>query len=202
MTSSGNVILCDVDGVIADCTGAVGRAAQDFVLVHGLYNGGKKADFGHVVPPTTECKQWEFEHWLGFDKDDSKRFFAYEMLRDRLGHEVELFPGAVEFVAELRKLGEVVFCTSQWSGMGCWVPAREKLLTTHFPGCDIIFTHAKHRVHGAYLIDDKPSTIRHEGNRHRGMLFDQPWNRNDTDLDDWRFEGYGAVLDALGGGDL
>ena len=65
-----------------------------------------------------------------------------------------------------------------------------------------MFTHAKHRVHGAYLIDDKPSTVRHPDNKDRALLFDRPWNRDATDLDDWRFLGYDAVLDALGGGGL
>jgi 5'(3')-deoxyribonucleotidase len=196
------VILCDVDGVIANCSGAVHRAAQDFVLVHGLLNGGKTPDFNHVVPPAAEQAQFEFEPWLFPHVEDYARFVEYELSRDRLGWEIELFPDAERFIAELQKLGEVVFCTSQWSGMGCWVPARERLLHSHFPGVDIVFTHAKHRVHGSYLIDDKPSTIRHPGNKDRGLLFDQPWNRKDTDLDDWRFEGYDAVLDALGGGGL
>ena len=34
-----------------------------------------------------------------------------------------------------------------------------------------MFTHAKHRVRGAYLIDDRPATIRL--NRDRGMLLDR-----------------------------
>lgn len=198
MASQSDIILCDVDGVIADCAGTVRKAIQDFVLVHGLTHGGKHLDHSHDVPELSEWHSWYFEVNAGLHPEDAARWHEYELSRDRLGWEVPLYPGAEEFVNELRKLGVVVFCTSQWSGMGCWVPARERLLQSHFPGTPVVFTHHKELVVGNYLIDDKPATIRHDHNKPRGLLFHQPWNSKESDLDDWRFDGYGAVLDALG----
>lgn len=191
-----SVILCDVDGVLADCGNAVRNAAQKFVYQHGCMapNGLWSTDY--QIPPVADQKQFEYGPWLFPYPGDYKRFVGVEKCRDRLGYEINLFPGACEFVRDLEKIGEVVFCTSHWHGMAHWVPAREALLNTHFYGIDIVFTHAKHRVIGDILIDDRPCTVRQNL---RGMLFDQPWNRADTDLNNRRYCGYEEVLEHLRG---
>lgn len=172
-------ILLDCDGVLVDCAAAVHAAAERIL--------------GCSVPHYSEWKHFEFGEAMGLTPQEAEYFFREIQLHPTLGHDIELFPGAAEFVRKLAETRDVVFVTAHWRGIEHWVSARDKLLSENFPGIDVVYTHAKHRVLGDALLDDKPENI--DMNPARGWLFDQPWNRNRRDL--WRVCSYAEALEVL-----
>lgn len=172
-------VLLDVDGVIADCAAAVHRAAEQILE--------------RPVPGPHTWEHFDFHSAMSLGREDAARFRAGIQRHSTLGHDIELFPGAQEFVLKLAETRDVVFVTAHWRGLDHWVSARDKLLNDAFPGFDVVYTHAKHRVIGDSLLDDKPENI--DANAARGWLFDQPWNRHRKDL--WRVRNYAEALEVL-----
>jgi len=154
------IFLCDVDGVIADCQGTIHEFAQELL--------------SRDLPPPSTWRSYEFHEGMGFSKYDAEYFYR-EVLTAFDPAEIRLYPGMYETVDELKELATVVFVTSPCKRHPEWMFARERLLECL--DCEVIHTHSKHRVQGDYLLDDKASTII-KGGPWRGLLWDQPWNRN------------------------
>lgn len=160
-------IILDVDEVLADFA-TPAHAAAERILGRSL------------TKP---------EHWMYYDIGDAMHLskeeheFFHERLieENNLGYKIDLFPGAVDFVDNLRMRDhDVYFATAPWPGIESWTFARQNLLSHYFHDMDVIFTATKHRLQGDFLIDDKPATIRQMGPR--GVLFDRPWNREMTSV--------------------
>lgn len=152
-------LLLDVDGVIADCHTPIKAFAESL--------------FERRVPPVEEWRDFEFPPSMKLSTQEGMRFHlrAKEEFDPRL---IELHPGSVEAVAELKKRAEVVFVTSHWKGMESWVPARDELLAQF--DCDVVYTHSKHRVKGDILVDDKLATLKNRGDW-EPVCFHRPWNQ-------------------------
>lgn len=107
-----------------------------------------------------------------------------------------VLPGAIEFVERLQYLDhEVVIVTRQHMGVPNWCDERMKWLWRHFGihADDVIFARVKDRIKGDVLIDDEPDNV--FGFKERGILFDQPWNRDVTGA--YRAESYQEVVARL-----
>lgn len=89
------------------------------------------------------------------------------------------YPGAVETVAKLRSLFDVVVVTKPYYRSQYWVTERLAWLAKHFGFTenDVVFTSDKAVVLGDLFVDDST----HHVDRHNGMgrtvLFDRPYNR-------------------------
>jgi 5'(3')-deoxyribonucleotidase len=157
-------ILLDCDGVLADCATPIHRAAERAL--------------GRSLPTP---KDWfDFEFHISMGLDDGERFRLYEHIHeeDCVGWHVAPYLGAVDFVEDLLVAGyDVAAVTAHWTlggVLGHWVPARCELIKECFFDIPVVFTHHKARVRGDFLLDDGA----HNASVERGILFDQPWNRN------------------------
>jgi 5'(3')-deoxyribonucleotidase len=96
---------------------------------------------------------------------------------------LEVFPGAVEGVAELRKYAEVFFVTAPFKSEH-WMPERRDWLQDTFkiPHWHIIQTSTKFLVRGEVFVDDKPSHVidwvKYMPGAGVGLLWDRPHNRS------------------------
>lgn len=152
------VLLCDVDGVIADCATQIHAFAEEL--------------FERQFPTPDKWYDWNHEDALGLTPEEAGYFHRCALVSD-FPHYIKLYPGAAELVHELKEAYDVVFLTAPWRGNSSWVVARENLLQQF--DCDIVFTSAKHRVPGDILCDDKQLTIE-RGGPWRGLLYTRPWN--------------------------
>ena len=132
-------VLLDVDGVIADCATAVHRVAEQILE--------------REVPPPSTWKHFDFHEAMELPPHEIHRFREAIQRHPTLGYEIKLFPGAQEFVLKLAETRDVAFVTVHWTGLDHWVSARDKLLYDVFPGFDVIYARAKHRVMGDALLD-------------------------------------------------
>jgi 5'(3')-deoxyribonucleotidase len=172
-------VLLDCDSVILDCSSAVHAAAEQIL--------------GCSIRHPSTWQHFEFDEAMSLTPQEAEYFYREIQLHPTLGYDIELYPGAKEFVLELSKTRDIVFVTAHWRGIEHWVTARDKLLHENFPGFDVVYTHAKYRVVGDVLLDDKPENI--DMNPARGWLFDQPWNRTRRDLR--RVCSYSEALEVL-----
>lgn len=172
------IILCDVDGVVADCATPVHTFASNL--------------FCREIPKPETWPSFDFATSMGLTKEEANAMYAALLRSDRLGPSIEAYEGAHDFLQELTAFGTVVFVTSHWKKMHCWVPARDALCESLLPGAPVIYAHDKHMVRGDVLIDDRSETI--FANRERALMFDQPWNRSDKYLDSKRCHSFEEVL--------
>lgn len=174
-------ILVDADGVLANFAQAVVDMVNEEL--------GTEHQYDHI-------DQWDMyasmgiskEHGTAFDERIKQNYFCYGLAP---------IPGAVEGLAELRKHGDVYCVTAPFDG-AYWMPERVQWLQD-FMGFDrkhVVFTHSKHLVAGEVLIDDKAQNLRDwRAEPHAGVsiLFDQPWNRNETEFS--RAEGWANLVE-------
>ena len=133
-------ILCDVDGVLADFVG--------LVLDYAARSYGLSACRREAVD------QWDCFAALGMPTEWPRFHAACDTLE--LCRSMAEIPGAREFYAELRRIGEVRVCTSPMNAR--WLTQRAEWLEMFgVPLNEQIHWHDKHELAGAYdvLIDDK-----------------------------------------------
>lgn len=139
------MILCDVDGVLADFTGAACREISDIL--------------GREVLPN-ECGEWDIAR--NFDLTN-KQALAFDRRVRRKGFcaNLDLLPGAQNAVNDLQDLGFVYFVTSPWRGSSYWMPERTQWLHEHFaiPSSMIVHAEDKSVVSGEVIIDDNPGNV-------------------------------------------
>lgn len=152
-------ILLDVDGVVIDCAAAVKTEAECIL--------------GRTLPPISDWDSFAFEESWGLNEAQTTYFYKTICNRDILPGTLKFYPGAVEAVHDLAKDWDVCFLTAEWKGMPSWIAVREKMLSQF--GLDVIYTHAKHRVKGDFLVDDRISNL--DNHPAESILVTRPWNR-------------------------
>jgi 5'-nucleotidase len=175
-------ILLDVDGVLGDF---VSGARQWVNEHHGLtFVDEQITDYDLMTSFGLSSGGWPpFIDWLSITR------FCLKM---------PIYPGAVEFVDDLRKLGEVIAVTSPFVGVDHWESDRRRWLEQHFAigHGDLVFCKRKELVRGDLLIDDKPENVeafaKHPGQT--GVLFTRPWNATHSGGWHMRAEDYANAL--------
>ena len=148
----------DIDGVVADFTGAV---EQWVYREHGI----------EPIP----ILDWDwFEHWPN-GKAVWRDLWNRGCREEGLLRTCRPVPGAISGIHRLESLGwEVVYVTHRNDDF-----ATDTMVWLDAQGLTPIVIHAKDKsVAGASLyVDDKPETVRDllQGN-HKAYLFAQPWN--------------------------
>ena len=133
----------DVDGVLADLVGKV------------LYyqNSVYKTNFKH-----SDITSYNMESILGADNVLN----IFELME--YNHDVktvDVIPGAVELVRDLRQLGRVIFVTAPCPLYRGWADDRLYWLKSHFSASpyDVTSIYDKTLFNGQVLIDDSSSNI-------------------------------------------
>jgi 5'(3')-deoxyribonucleotidase len=160
------VILLDVDGVLADFTGAVLRVGNKFSGMQKTHEDVTMWDIWKVFPD--RCKE-------DILKEVSSAGFCSGL---------ECLPHAKKMVSNLREMGDVYAVTSPWHSSPTWCWERTLWLLEHFgfEANQVVHTHEKRLVRGDVLIDDRVETIKAwdaEVGNILGILWDAPYNRSE-----------------------
>lgn len=178
------IVLCDVDGVLADFIG--------HVCAH-------LACHGFCRMPST-ITQDGLARVLGQDE-----LYRAEIAMRRVGFVTTMpwYAEAKTFLASLQRYADVHVLTSPLDDAPAWVPERLAWLRPFVSPHKVIFTSQKHLVRGDVLIEDNAShasawiAANPEG---RAFLLDRPWNRKDTHPRVERARTYSQIVEALFGG--
>ena len=98
--------------------------------------------------------------------------------------DIPVHEDSVEGVARLREHADIYIVTSPMNHVPTWTHEREQWLKAHF-GIEpkkVVHTSAKYICRGDVLVDDRPSNIEAWEAEHPdgvGLLWDQPYNRDD-----------------------
>lgn len=162
------VILLDIDGVCADFITPVLEAVYEIT---------------GIAYDVSDVTGWDIAKSLNLSVQDAG--FLDDRISERyFCSHLQLYPGALEGVQELRKFADVYAVTSPFDSEH-WMREREVWLQQNldFSRENIIFTSAKHLVNGNVLIDDKTSTVIkwETANTYKstGFVFSRPWNSPD-----------------------
>lgn len=178
--SKEKIILCDVDGVLADFTGALLEQCGTSLKASDVNNW----DLFSMMEP--HCRAKAFKILKGYD----------------FWRNLPVLPHAKEAIEDLRRQGKVVFVTSPWanatSGWQCkgWGYARAHWLKEHFNAthADVIIAYSKGFVTGDILIDDRFKNIDEWSKMNpngQAFLMRRPHNRDDAWEDCVRISDYG-----------
>lgn len=174
-------ILLDVDGVLGDFVSGARRWADD----------------RHDMLFTDE-QITDYNIMTSFGLPDGWPDFIKWLSDTRFCKELPVYDGAVEFVDELRKLGEVVAVTTPFVGVDHWEADRRRWLEERFgiADKDVVFCKRKDLVRGEILIDDKPANVEAFAalSAQTGLLFTRPWNATHTGGYHLRVNGYRAAV--------
>lgn len=125
----------------------------------------------------------EFPTWEIFDTLDTKYRPAIHELWATKGfcRSLEPYPGAVEAVAHLREVSDVLCVTAAVVGSEYWHKERVDWLQEHFdiPHRDVIFAYRKELVQGEVFVEDKTSTLFEWAARNpggQGILWEWKYN--------------------------
>lgn len=153
-------VLLDVDGVLADWTGAV---ANEVAIHGGSFNKNVWFD-QQTLPPKA--------------RGPVMRALA----RPGFCYDLEPIPGAIEAVKALMAAGhDVHFVTSLWSSP-TWAYDRQRWLQSHKllnSYSRLVFAKDKYVVQGDVFVDDKISNVekwRTAWPNACGIVWAQPWN--------------------------
>ena len=182
------VVLVDVDGVLADFQTAAFKEIDriGIKLTIDEYNLSQRMwDF--CAHPKLEAHRAEIQQsWK----------------RAGFCAEIKPYAGARDGIKMLREVADVYACTAHMRGNPTWVHERDEWLIEHFAfdHKHLIHTHAKYRVHGDMLIDDKPSNVEKWMARHPhafAILWSQPYNIDATMRGALRTESWHQVQNLL-----
>ncbi len=161
------VLLCDVDGVVADLT----QHILDIV----------QACFGVTYTPEHITQYW-VEKALHLTELQTKEM--YERL-DVAGTAMALrpYPKAISALKRLQKKTELVFLTSHLKSNATWVYDRDRWIESYFrKPPPVIHTHHKEFVPGDIFVDDKYENIsawKKAWPDGIAVLWDRPWNHRE-----------------------
>lgn len=156
------IILCDVDGVLANFVGKVCDS-----IPNGKYL-------------STDFRSWDLRETITDEAQWSDLYQA--MRRPSWCQSIPTYANTHGFVLELRKNNEVLAVTAPLANAEHWTGEREKWLSKFgFAHDEIIFCPGRHKrlIAGAVLIEDNRQTINqwvHETGG-VGILVNQPWNQ-------------------------
>lgn len=160
------IILLDVDGVLADFTGRV------------LQIGNELTKCSYTME---DVKEWDV---FSLYPKELKRVLVYHICREGFCTRLDVLPGALDGVKQLKEVGHVVAVTSPWWSSKTWMHERMEWLKLHFdiPMRSVIHTAAKELIRGDIMIDDKPENLLSWGDAQKGqslsILVDAPYNRS------------------------
>jgi len=172
----------DIDGVVADTTGAFIRLARD---LYGL---------GDINP--AEITAFQVEECLDIDPQQVEDIFAH-LLTDPIAHGLAPMPGAMEVLNELATTAPLTFITArplrqpieQWLKSYLSPYAAKTMRLVAMGEHDGKGNHIR-QMGLQYFIDDRAETcIRLAEEGLSPYVFNQPWNRGRHQLpavDDWR----------------
>jgi len=158
-------ICFDVDGVLADFTGAMLE----------VVNRVCGASYTHE-----DVMQFEFTEALKLTREQTHAVHV-EISAPGFAAGLCELPAGIDAVRKLRATGHTIrFVTSPWDSSPTWKVERESWLIACFPWArDVVFAHDKSGVGGHLLIDDKPESCFGWWQKGRNaLLVDQPWNRS------------------------
>lgn len=155
-------ILCDIDGVVNDL---VEKLLEKYNI---KYNDDLTKE---------DIKEYRIQPFL---KEECSDIFK-EFMSDNLIERMSPLPGSVEVITKLMETYNFYFITSTYSinikAKSDWLKANFPLYTEKM----LITCHDKALIHGDILIDDCLNNL-HNGIKN--IVFDQPWNRKNTYLND------------------
>lgn len=181
--------LIDVDGVVVDFIGTL------FEDIENTYPD--------LIKPS-EIVDWDIFNSKSSQLTSEQRAYAFELLNSPgYGKSFRLIEGAKEACALIKARGhEIRWVTASWESSETWDYDRVRLLELAFNAAkhDICFYYNKWEISGDFLIDDKIENITKwqcEQNG-RGLLFDQPWNRNAAqDIERFSWDKLPHILEVL-----
>lgn len=162
------VVLLDIDGVVANFV-------EGCLPIIRMITG---RTYQH-----DDVTQWQIEKALGLDTEETAELYRNICQEGWCAH-LRPYEGAKEGVAALRAFADVVPVTSHFFTSKHWVSERDEWIVEHLgiPKTDIVHTHAKYRVLGDVLVDDKTSHLDKWSAHHamgHGVLFLRNYNKND-----------------------
>jgi len=160
---TGKLLGIDLDGTIADWTGAV---------IAGLQERG-------FNPPRQEdITTYHFQDML--DTGMKRAMFALAKAPGFF-QDLDIYPGAQDTILTLRQLGvEVFFVTSPYLSSPTCYDEKVRWVTQHFGAWArerVVLTLDKTLVDLDVLVDDKPSITGAGKSRWQRVVFDQPYNQ-------------------------
>lgn len=176
-------ILVDIDGVTVDLV----KPILDRV------NGQFTTNFKH-----SDIRTWDFfssKSTYNLLTEDQKAFVREIMCEPKFASNVELIPGVVEALQNLKdRRCDITFLTAPWKESPTWIDDRRDFIVSKLGHIsqDIIFSWNKEETPGDMLIDDNPAFLRlwlHKNYKsHKWydqvLLFNQPWNE-DNNIDNF-----------------
>lgn len=179
-------ILCDVDGVLADF---VGRACKTIWMHTEL--SYQASDFTH----------WDLGKTLS---PEANTALSALMTEEFWCDGIPMYPGAYDFINELKGLGDLVAVTAPLASSQFWLQERANWLKA--AGIDdVIFCPSKKKklIEGHFLIEDNLATVNdwvyaREDSR-IAILIDRPWNQGDVEADVVRVKHYADALNVICG---
>ncbi len=188
------VLAFDGDGVLVDFTTPA--------LVYMNANG---------YPKTLE----QVTNWSVFDENEELEEAFKRDVAGKPGfcRDMKPYPGAVEFARAAQKEYEVVIVTAPY-GVPNWMDGRKDWMVEHLglSRKKVNFVSEKQYFDSDILVDDKTTNVQDwvtrmtsregegpgDGDRHIGILLEQPWNRNDfVTFNVHRASSYQAISDVL-----
>lgn len=160
-TGRSMIILCDVDGVLADFEGHIRAHAK-------------------LETPTTEM-----DFRLTHTKEELARVKVCAD-SEKFCYTMPSFQGSLRFVRRLERMGELYAVTAPWVSSKYWMHERFVWLAAGgFNSQRIIMcpSASKHLVRGDIMIEDTPRNLFTWLNANptgHGLLYDLPWNREGT----------------------
>jgi len=162
------IVLCDVDGVIANFTAAV----LDVV-----------ADVTGERHPEAAVDQWSIKDALRLPPA-AWRAVVKEITAPGFAYGIEPYPLAVAGVKRIAARSDLYFVTSPWWTSNTWMHDRTDWLVKYFgqdQGHKVIHTSHKSVIRGDALIEDKPETLSawlpHANDGAQALLMDRPYNK-------------------------
>lgn len=167
MTHRPRRVLCDVDGVLCNFTAGALAAIE---RVTG------------EAPPPDLLDEWDTFRYLTNSQKDA----VWNLMEDPgWCYGLEVLPGAVLGIRQLRRAGvEVYFVTAPWHGRN-WVYERDEWLRNYFDADrkHIVHTDAKFLVTGDVFVDDKYEHVVNWKEHHPNglpILWNAPYNKSQS----------------------
>lgn len=171
-------VLLDVDGVLADFVG-------EFLINVEMVTGR--------VYTRWDVTDWDIGRALKLSPEEEEECYRHARSSGWWSR-LQVLPGAVEGVRQLREVAEVTAVTAVIGPRISETAAHERVkwLQKHFGFAtdDIILTTKKHVVQGDFFVDDHVENVRRwqenwKGQGKVGIVWETPHNRNEKWSGHW-----------------
>lgn len=174
------VILLDVDGVIGDFVGMICS-----ILNRRFATNYTEADFMH----------WDLRTTLA---PAESKWLNEALQQEGIATVIDPYPGAKEFVEELKTIGTVLALTAPYQSSKTWPYERQQWLLKRF-GLPMLSVPGeyKHMFDGDFLIEDKLITVEQWADTRgtEAILIDRPWNQDPRVRESYyRFSTYDRIV--------